>query len=93
MAVHAAWSNRFLTSSTPSCNKNRYIIIDQSPNGVSHQYTNMYVGKRVVHNDPKYGRGTITGATKDTVSILFDNGKATDFTKKIFAEGKAQIIS
>ena len=76
-----------------SYNKNRYIIVGQAPTVVSHQHNNMYVGKRVVHNDPKYGRGTITGATKDTVSILFDNGKATDFTKKIFAEGKAQIIS
>lgn len=72
--------------------KNQFIIHAKVPATTAKQNSS-YVGKTVIHHDPKFGRGTIIAATKDTITIQFDNGKHTDFSKTIFSKNIAHFES
>lgn len=46
-----------------------------------------YIGKRVVHANPKFGSGLIKEETEMLVTITFDNGISTKFSKDSFEKG------
>lgn len=46
-----------------------------------------YVGLRVFHTNAKFGSGVVKNETDTTVSITFDNGISTTFTKESFIKG------
>jgi len=46
-----------------------------------------YVNRRVRHKNTKFGSGLVTSETDSTITIAFDNGTTTSFTKESFDRG------
>ena len=66
--------------------------IDITPNttpktNVSEVSKKHFVGQRVFHTNAKFGPGIVKSETDTTVSITFDNGISTTFTKESFYKG------
>lgn len=92
LAYNTAKQKQYIIHKVAAYAKNQFIIHTKTSATTSKQNSS-YVGKTVIHHDPKFGRGTIIAATKDTVTIQFDNGKYSDFSKTIFSKNLAHFES
>lgn len=92
LAYNTAKQKQYVIHKVAAYAKNQFVIHAKTSTITSKQNSS-YVGKTVIHHDPKFGRGTIIAASKDTVTIQFDNGKHTDFSKTIFSKNLAHFES
>lgn len=92
LAYNTAQQSHYHIHKVSAYAKNKFIIHPKAAPS-SGQTNSSYIGMTVIHHDPKFGRGRIIAAYKETVTIQFDNGKCSDFSKMIFTKNIAHIES
>jgi len=79
----------------PYC-RNRFIhsqkaSVSSSKTGTQHKQS--LIGKKVLHSNTKFGYGVVIDEDENNVTLKFDNGEYSVFSKTIFSKGYAKILN